>query len=67
VFKSFADHALEQAAISTEWIRGYFDRAIAGREREPQDTESDFISRLLVSTPAASRSRARTSSRSAIP
>jgi cytochrome P450 len=51
VFKSFAGRGLEQAAVSTEWIRGYFDRAIAEREREPQDTESDFISRLLVCTP----------------
>jgi cytochrome P450 len=58
VFKSFAGRGLKQAAISTEWIRGYFDRAIADREQEPQDTETDFISRLLV---------AKTSSRSATP
>jgi cytochrome P450 len=51
VFKSFAGRGLKQAAISTEWIRGYFDRAIADREREPRDTETDFISRLLVATP----------------
>ncbi len=49
VFKSFAGRGLKQAAISTEWIRGYFDRAIADREQEPQDSETDFISRLLVS------------------
>ena len=41
---------LKQAAISTEWIRGYFDRAIADREQEPgRNSETDFISRLLVS------------------
>jgi cytochrome P450 len=51
VFKSFAGRGLKQAAISTEWIRGYFDQAIADRERAPQDTETDFISRLLVATP----------------
>jgi cytochrome P450 len=51
VFKSFAGRGLKQAAISTEWIRGYFDQAIADREGAPQDTETDFISRLLVATP----------------
>ena len=51
MFKGFAGRGLKQAAVSTEWIRGYFDRAIADREREPQDTETDFISRLLVATP----------------
>ena len=51
VFKSFAGRGLKQAAISTEWIRGYFDQAIADREQAPQDTETDFISRLLVATP----------------
>ena len=50
VFKSFRGVELKQAAKSTEWIREYFDRAISQREREPQDTETDFISRLLVST-----------------
>lgn len=50
VFTSFAGRGLEQAAISTEWIRGYFDQAITDRQRQPQDTEADFISRLLVST-----------------
>ena len=50
VFTSFAGRGLEQAAISTEWIRGYFDQAITDRQRQPQDTEVDFISRLLVST-----------------
>ncbi len=49
VFESFAGRGLKQAAISTDWIRGYFDRAIADREQEPQDSETDFISRLLVS------------------
>ena len=50
VFASFAGRGLKQAAISTEWIRGYFDQAITDRQRQPQDTEADFISRLLVST-----------------
>ncbi|MBV9450253.1 MAG: cytochrome P450 [Streptosporangiaceae bacterium] len=49
VFKSFAGRELEAAARSTDWIRDYFDRAITAREREPRDTEMDFISRLLVS------------------
>jgi cytochrome P450 len=49
VFTGFRGLELEQAAASTEWFRGYFDRAVADREREPRDTETDFISRLLVS------------------
>ena len=48
VFKAFAGRELKAAAASTEWIRGYFDRAIAEREAAPRDTEVDFISRLLV-------------------
>jgi len=48
VFKGFAGRELKAAASSTEWIRGYFDRAIAEREAAPRDTEVDFISRLLV-------------------
>jgi cytochrome P450 len=50
VFKSFRGVELEAAAKSTDWIRGYFDRAITERERDPQDTDTDFISRLLVAT-----------------
>jgi cytochrome P450 len=49
VFKGFAGQELEEAARAVEWIRGYFDRAISERERTPQDTETDFISRMLVS------------------
>jgi len=50
VFASFAGRRLDEAATSTEWIRGYFDQAITDRERHPQDTDTDFISRLLVAT-----------------
>jgi cytochrome P450 len=49
VFKAFAGRELKQAAISTAWLRDYFDRAIAEREQAPRDTQVDFISRLLVS------------------
>ena len=49
VFRSFAGKGLREAAKSNDWIRDYFDRAIAEREKNPQDTEVDFISRLLVS------------------
>jgi cytochrome P450 len=50
VFKGFAGVELEEAGRAETWIRGYFDRAIAQREREPLDTETDFISRMLIST-----------------
>jgi cytochrome P450 len=49
VFRGFAGKELDEAAKANEWIRGYFDRAIAEREKEPQDIEVDFISRMLVS------------------
>jgi cytochrome P450 len=49
VFRGFAGKELAEAAKANEWIRGYFDRAIAEREKEPQDIEVDFISRMLVS------------------
>jgi cytochrome P450 len=50
VFAGFAGRELAEAARAVEWIRAYFDRAIDDRERNPQDTETDFISRMLVST-----------------
>jgi cytochrome P450 len=50
VFRGFAGKDLREAAKGNEWIRQYFDRAIADREKNPQDTEVDFISRMLVST-----------------
>jgi cytochrome P450 len=49
VFRGFAGKDLHEAANGNEWIRQYFDRAIADREKNPQDTEADFISRMLVS------------------
>lgn len=49
IFKGFAGQELDEAARAADWIRGYFDRAIADREKHPQDTEVDFISRMLVS------------------
>jgi cytochrome P450 len=49
IFRGFAGQEPEEAARAVEWIRGYFDRAIDDRERAPRDTETDFISRMLVS------------------
>ncbi len=49
IFKGFAGKEPEESARAVEWIRGYFERAIADRERAPRDTETDFISRMLVS------------------
>lgn len=49
VFRGFAGKDLHEAGRANEWIRGYFDRAIAEREQNPQDIEVDFISRMLVS------------------
>jgi cytochrome P450 len=49
VFVSFAGRGFEEAARAVEWIRSYFDRAITDRQENPQDTETDFLSRLLVS------------------
>jgi cytochrome P450 len=49
VFRGFAGKDLAEAARAKEWIRGYFDRAIAEREKDPQDIEVDFVSRMLVS------------------
>ena len=50
LFKGFAGVQLDEAAEGERWVRNYFAEAIAERERAPQDTEVDFISRLLVST-----------------
>jgi cytochrome P450 len=50
LFKGFAGVELEEAARGEQWIRSYFDEAIAKREKTPLDTETDFISRMLVST-----------------
>jgi cytochrome P450 len=49
VFQGFAGKELDEAAKAVVWIRGYFDAAITEREQNPQDTEADFISRMLVS------------------
>ena len=49
LFKGFAGLELDQAAQGEKWVRDYFDNAIAERERAPQDPETDFISRLLIS------------------
>jgi cytochrome P450 len=49
IFKGFAGKELDEAAKAVDWIRGYFARAIENRRRDPRDTNTDFISRLLVS------------------
>lgn len=49
IFKGFAGKELDEAAKAVTWIRGYFARAIEDRRRQPRDTETDFISRMLVS------------------
>ena len=49
IFRGFAGKDLDEAAKAFAWINDYFGRAIDEREKEPLDTETDFISRLLVS------------------
>jgi cytochrome P450 len=49
IFRGFAGKDLDEAAKAVVWIRGYFGRAIEDRRAHPQDTETDFISRMLVS------------------
>jgi cytochrome P450 len=49
IFRGFAGKDLDEAAKAVGWIRDYFGRAIEGRRAHPQDTETDFISRMLVS------------------
>ena len=49
IFKGFAGKEMDEAARAVHWIRGYFGRAIDDRRAHPQDIETDFISRLLVS------------------
>jgi cytochrome P450 len=49
IFKGFAGKELDEAAKAVNWIRGYFGRAIEGRRHNPRDTNTDFISRMLVS------------------
>lgn len=49
IFKGFAGKELDEAARAVTWIRSYFGRAIDDRRAQPRDTETDFISRLLVS------------------
>lgn len=49
VFRGFAGQEIEEAGRAFEWIKGYFGEAVAQREKDPLDTETDFISRLLVS------------------
>jgi cytochrome P450 len=50
IFKGFAGKEMDEAARAVRWIRGYFGRAIDDRKANPQDTETDFLSRLLVSS-----------------
>jgi cytochrome P450 len=50
IFKGFAGKEMDEAARAVRWIRGYFGRAIDERKANPQDTETDFLSRLLVSS-----------------
>jgi cytochrome P450 len=49
IFRGFAGKDLDEAVKADQWSRAYFERAISEREQHPQDTEVDFISRLLVS------------------
>ena len=49
IFRGFAGKDLDEAAKAVVWIRGYFGRAIDDRRAQPRDTETDFISRMLVS------------------
>jgi len=49
IFKGFAGKELDEAARAVTWIRGYFGRAIEDRRAHPQNTDTDFISRMLVS------------------
>ncbi len=49
IFRGFAGKDLDKAAASFAWINEYFGRAVDQREKDPLDTETDFISRLLVS------------------
>jgi cytochrome P450 len=49
IFASFAGRELEEAGRAVVWIRDYFGRAIDDREANPRDTDTDFISRMLVS------------------
>jgi cytochrome P450 len=50
IFKAFAGQEMAEAGKAIEWMQGYFGRAIDQRAENPQDTETDFISRLLVSS-----------------
>jgi cytochrome P450 len=50
IFKGFAGKELDEAAKAVTWIRDYFARAIDERRADPRDTETDFISRMLVSS-----------------
>jgi cytochrome P450 len=50
IFKGFAGKEMDEAARAVRWIRGYFGRAIEDRKANPQDTETDFLSRMLVSS-----------------
>jgi cytochrome P450 len=50
IFKAFAGQGMEEAGRAVEWMEGYFGRAIDLRSENPQDTETDFISRMLVSS-----------------
>jgi cytochrome P450 len=49
IFRGFAGKDLDEAEKAVVWIRGYFGRAIEDRRAQPRDTETDFISRMLVS------------------
>ncbi len=50
IFKAFAGREVAEAGRAVEWMEGYFGRAIDLRAENPQDTETDFISRMLVSS-----------------
>lgn len=49
IFAGFAGKELKAAGQAVGWIREYFGSKIDEREADPRDTETDFISRMLVS------------------
>ena len=50
IFKAFAGREVAEAGRAVEWMEGCFGRAIDLPAEEPQDTENDFTSRMLVSS-----------------
>jgi cytochrome P450 len=49
IFRGFAGKDVREATAAFEWIKAYFGVAVDRRAADPWDTETDFISRLLIS------------------